>query len=170
MPDPAIPCLRTGLVSTPMAPNRNPRPRSSSVVITCTGMCRVTMSSFSRSSTRQPSMSGRLMSRVIAQGEISLRQRDRRCPARRDDGLHLIFVRDLHQDFGEARIVFDDQHNAIALGDVDPFVAKLLDLFDRRFLHRRHRRRFGVSRRYRRAFRCCGEATSPGRTSAADTA
>ena len=58
-------------------PARSARSRASSVEITQTGMWRVARSFFSRSSTRQPSMSGRKMSSVIADGLVLARQRQR---------------------------------------------------------------------------------------------
>ena len=63
--------LRTGLATTPSAPARKACSRTSSVEMTYTGMCRVSLSFFKRSRTRQPSMSGRQMSRVSAAGLYS---------------------------------------------------------------------------------------------------
>ena len=57
--------LWIGLARNAHAPPRQARSRASSVEITQTGMWRVAMSFLSRSSTRQPSMSGRKMSSVI---------------------------------------------------------------------------------------------------------
>ena len=54
-------------------PSSSARSRASSVETTHTGMWRVARSFFSRSSTRQPSMSGRKMSSVIAAGLVLAR-------------------------------------------------------------------------------------------------
>ena len=62
----------------PARPSASARSRASSVEMTQTGMCRVARSFLSRSSTRQPSMSGRKMSSVIAVGLVLARQRQAR--------------------------------------------------------------------------------------------
>ncbi len=57
-----------GLAQNVLAPSRMPRCGSSVTEMTCTGMCRVLVSCFRRSSTFQPSMPGMSRSSVIASG------------------------------------------------------------------------------------------------------
>ena len=64
--------LLIGLSSTASAPYRAARSWAVSVDMMQTGMCRVVMSFLSRSMTRQPSISGRQISSVIASGLYSL--------------------------------------------------------------------------------------------------
>ena len=87
---------------------------SSSVETTYTGMCRVSKSCFRRSSTRQPSMSGRQMSSVIGSGSVLARQRQAAAP--RDVAMPLkpFSWADVEQQLRERRIVLDDQHDAVA--------------------------------------------------------
>ena len=60
--------LLTGFVRYDSAPSRRPRSRSSCTEMMCTGMCRMSGSFFSRSSTVQPSTSLSNRSSVIASG------------------------------------------------------------------------------------------------------
>ncbi len=87
------------------------RSRASSVETTHTGMCRVAGSFFSRSSTRQPSMSGRRMSSVIAIGWYSRASASAAAPCVRDQALEAVFARRFQQDPGEREVVLDDQQH-----------------------------------------------------------
>ena len=80
---------------------------------------------FSRSSTRQPSMSGRKMSSVIAAGWYSRGQRERRSARRRDDALEALLARGVEQELREAEVVLDDQQHAVARRDGVAVVVRL---------------------------------------------
>ena len=88
----------------PMAPSCERRARgSSSVEMTCTGMWRVAGSCFRRSSTRQPSMSGRRMSSVMASGLNSRARASAAGAARRPRALEARLAGHVEQEAGEAR-------------------------------------------------------------------
>ena len=72
---------------------------SSSTVMMCTGMCRVAKSTFKRSSTRQPSRSGRCMSSVMACGFSSRARASAVEPRWRHNSLESLLVRHFQEDF-----------------------------------------------------------------------
>ena len=145
---------------------------TSSVEITQTGMWRVARSFLSRSSTRQPSMSGRKMSSVIAVGLVLARQRQRAgaaaCVTR---PLKPLLARRVEQEPGEAEVVLDDQQHAVAGLDV---VAVVVDLVDEQRRLRRSRRlgagAAGASARRRRRSRVGRRAAARRRSAACGAA
>ena len=102
---PTSSCSRvcTGLFSTPTAPSEKLRSRSSSVVMTKTGMWRVSRSCFRRSSTRQPSRSGSEMSSVMASGWRSRASASARGAEGRRQHLVAVVVRQIDHHAGERR-------------------------------------------------------------------
>jgi hypothetical protein len=90
------------------------------------GMWRVVSSSFRRCSTRQPSMSGRLMSRVMPAGRFFARHRDGCCAARGHQRLEAMLVGHVEQKTREVRIVFDDQQNLVVLTNLGRVISERL--------------------------------------------
>ena len=91
----------------------------------CTGMCRVAGCRLSRSSTVQPSSTGRVMSSTIASGRNSRASARPGVAAQRHDPLEAALPRDLELGAGEVGVVLDDQHDAVALLDRVAVVAHL---------------------------------------------
>ena len=116
----------SGLAMKPIAPESSARSRASSVETTHTGMWRVDRSSLRRSSTRQPCMSGRKMSSVIAAGLVLAHHGERRGAGRADHALEALLARRLEQDLGEAQVVLDDQQHLVARLDVVAVVGGLV--------------------------------------------
>ena len=85
----------------------------SSVEITQTGMCRVTMSFLIRSSTRQPSRSGRTNIEGHCSGLVLPDQAKARSAERSNQALESSFTRRVEQESGEPEIVFDDQEDLV---------------------------------------------------------
>ena len=107
-----------GLMRHPRsAPERNPRSRSSSVVITYTGTCRVRGSCLRRSSTRQPLMSGSEISSVMALGWYCVGEAQRRGPEAGNDRLEPVVMRGVGDHARERQIVLDHQQHAVARAD-----------------------------------------------------
>ena len=81
----------------------------------------------SRSSTRQPSMSGRQMSSVMASGLYSRVRARAAAPERRDQPLEALLAGHVQQEAGEAQVVLDDQQHPVAGLDVVAVVADFVD-------------------------------------------
>ena len=75
-------------------------------------------SCFRRSSTVQPSRSGRRMSSVMAAGLYLCASARAIAAAGGHQALEALFARQIQQDAREADVVFDDQHDAIAVFDL----------------------------------------------------
>ena len=90
-------------------------------------MCRVAMSFLSRSSTRQPSISGRQMSRVMASRLVLAGHRQRGGAQRGDQPLEALLARGLEQELANARSFSTISSTRIAGLDVVAVVADLVD-------------------------------------------
>ena len=123
----STPSVEVGLVTKENAPRARPCWRSSSRVMICTGICRVSGFCLSWLSTVQPSMSGRNTSSDTAVGWYCLARSSASAPAHRDQHLEALLARQIHHDAGIMRIVLDDQQDGLAGLDLQPIVGDLLD-------------------------------------------
>ena len=105
-----------GFCTNAAAPAINAGCSSSIPETMCTGMCRVAGWRLSRSSTVQPSSTGRLMSSTIASGRNS-RASAGRCRHAARRVLEAPLAGDLELGAGEVGVVLDDQDDAVAVLD-----------------------------------------------------
>ena len=119
--------LWTGLATNECAPELSARSRDSSVEITATGMWRVAASFFRRCSTRQPSMSGRNRSSVMAVGLTWSASASAATPCEVTIPLKPCSRAVSSRNRANAEVVLDDQQDVVARLDRVAVVAHLVD-------------------------------------------
>ena len=131
----STPSVVVGLVTNENAPRASACWRSSSSVMICTGMWRVSGFCLSWLSTVQPEHVGqehveRHRGRLELLGEV-----ERVGAAHRHQHLEALVAGEIHDHARIMRIVLDDQQDAVAGLDLQPVVR---DLLDDAFRHARH--------------------------------
>ena len=121
------PSVVVGLLTKENAPRASACWRSSSSVMTCTGMWRVRGLCLSWLSTVQPSMSGRNTSSETAAGWILLGKLQRFRAARGHQHLEALVAGEVDQHPRIVRVVLDDQQDGVAGLEIEPVVRNLLD-------------------------------------------
>ena len=116
------PSVVVGLLTKENAPRASACWRSSSSVMICTGMCRVSGLCLSWLSTVQPSMSGRNTSSETAAGWILLGEIQRLGAASGDQHLEALVAGEIDQHARVMRIVLDDQQDGVARLEIEPVV------------------------------------------------
>src|SRR6476659_6119429 len=121
----STPSVVVGLVTNEKAPRARACWRSSSSVMICTGMWRVSGFCLSWLSTVQPSMSGRNTSSDTAVGWNCLARSSASAP--RAQHLEALVACEVEDDARVMRIVLDNQQDGVAGLDLQPIVRNMLD-------------------------------------------